>query len=322
MASDRLKVGFIGAGGMARSHMKGVAAVQRATIAAVCDLDRKRAKDAVAEHGGTPYTDFKEMLRKSDLDAVFIVLPPFAHGHVERAVIRRNLPFLVEKPVHLSISKARRILDEVAKRDLITCVGYQLRYLRSVQQARAFMKGKKLGMIVGYYWSAMIRGSWWSDLEKSGGQIVEQATHIVDLMRDLGGEIVEVDARMEQRIASRKEKITVPDAYTVRFAYKNGALGALTTCCMLGEWNIGFDVMLDGARLHWKIDELSATPETVALPPKESFPAPNIDAVFLEAVRSGKPSAIRSDYEDAVRTLAVTLAANASAQRKRPVRLD
>jgi len=322
MAAGTLNVGFIGAGGMARSHMNGVAKVQGAVVSAVCDLDEKRANDAAREHGAKAYTDFRAMLRKENLDAVFVVVPPFAHGEVERGVIRRNLPILVEKPVHLSLSKAERILEEVKKRKLITCVGYQLRYMRSIQQAKAFMKGKKLGMIVGYYWSSMIRGSWWSDVEKSGGQVVEQATHIVDLMRDLGGEIVEVDARMEQRIASPKEGITIPDAHTVRFAYKNGALGTLTTCCMLDEWNIGFDVMLDRARLHWKIDELTAAPDKVVLPPRESFPAPDIDAVFLRAVRTGDASAIRSDYADAVRTLAVALAANRSAQRKRPVRLD
>jgi len=322
MASDGLKVGFVGAGGMARSHMKGMAKVEGVTIAAICDLDAARVQSAVGEFGGTAYSDYKAMLGAEALDAVYIVVPPFAHGGVEKAVVRRNLPFLVEKPVHLSRKKAERLVEEVRKRDLITCVGYQLRYMRSIQQAKAFLTGKTLGMIVGYYWSAMIRGSWWADLEKSGGQIVEQATHIVDLMRDLGGEIVEVDARMEQRVHTAEDGITIPDAYTVRFGFESGALGTLTTCCMLGEWNIGFDVMVDGARLHWKIDELTAFPtDKVPLPPVDAFLARDIDEVFLTAVRTGDASAIRSDYEDGVRTLAVTLAANKSARKKAPVRL-
>jgi len=321
MTLQVLKVGFIGAGGMARSHMKGVAGLENVAVSAVCDIDAKRAGEAATEFGAKPYTDYREMLKTEKLDAAYIVLPPFVHGKVERAVIKRNLPFLVEKPIALSSAKGERILEAVEKKGLITCVGYQLRYMRSVQQAKAFVKGKKLGMIVGFYWSSMIRGSWWSDIEKSGGQIVEQATHIVDLMRDIGGEIVEVDARMEQRIASPKEGITVPDAYMVRFEFKNGALGTLTTCCMLNEWNIGFDVMLDSARLHWKIDDLQATPATVQLPPLEQFTAGDIDAVFMNAVRTGNKSAIRSDYADALKTLAVTLAANKSARKGEPVRL-
>jgi predicted dehydrogenase len=318
MASKGLQVGFIGAGGMAQSHMKSVAQLADVKIAAICDVDEARAHAAAKEYRAAAYTEVGAMLRKR-LDAIYIVLPPFAHGEVEKAVIKKGLPFLVEKPVALSMKLGEKILDGIEKKNLITSAGYQLRYMTSIQQAKAFLTDKTIGMLVGYYWSEMIRGAWWPFMEKSGGQVVEQATHIVDLMRDLGGEIVDVDARMEQRVHTEKDGITIPDTYSVRFGYANGAMGTLTTCCLAGEWNIGLDIMVDRARLHWKIDELTATPDSVKLPPVESFVSGNIDEVFLNAVKTGDRSAIRSDYRDALKTLKVTLAATESAAKKKTI---
>jgi len=316
-----LKVGFIGAGGMARSHMKGVAALGDVSIAAICDLDAVRAGDAAEEHGAKPYTDYRAMLKTERLDAAYVILPPFAHGDVELAVIDRGLPFLVEKPVALSLDTAKRIRDAAARKNLVTSVGYQLRYMTSIQQAKALIGGRAPAMLVGHYWSAMIRGNWWQDLARSGGQVVEQATHIVDLMRYLGGDIVGVEARTAQRGGWNDPAITIPDVYVAGFAFANGAFGTLTTCCLLDEWTIGIDIMLREARLHWKIDELQVTPAKVAVPPAEQFPAGNIEAAFLNAVRGGDRAAILSPYEDAAKTLAVTLAVNESARKNAAVKV-
>ena len=236
-------------------------------------------------------------------------------------VIAAGLPFLVEKPVALDADLARSIRDAAQARSLTTCVGYQLRYLPGVGQTKALTDTAPVAMIVGHYWSTMIRGHWWSEMARSGGQIVEQATHIVDLMRYLCGEVAEVDARSEQRVAVGEEGVTIPDVYVVRFAFSCGAVGALTACCVLDEWKIGLDLMLNGVRLHWTMDTVEATPAKTELPPRENFESKDIDAVFVEAVRSGDSSQILSPYADAVRTLEVTLAVNESSERKTAVRM-
>ena len=321
MAGDKLSVGFIGAGGMANAHMESIAGLDHAEIVSICDLDATRADEASAKFGGKACTDYREMLSSGHLDAVYVVTPPFVHGEIELAIIERGIPFLVEKPVALDLDTARRVRDAVAAKGLITSVGYQLRYLPGIQQARAYLDGRTIGMIVGNYWSTMIDAGWWPIREKSGGQIVEQATHIVDLMRYLGGEIVEVGARMAHR-GDWDSHVDIPDVFTARVGFENGALGQITTTCMLKEWNIGLNIMLDGARLNWQMDTLAAFPATTELPARERFPAGNIDDVFLRAVRSGDPSAIRSDYAEGVRTLAVTLAANTSAETEATVRVE
>ena len=317
-----LKVGFIGAGGMARSHMQGAAACEGANIAGICDINEERAEAATTEFGGAAFTHHRELLKSVKPDAVIICTPPYVHGEVEMDVIEAGIPFLVEKPVALDIDLACSIRDAAEAKGLTTCVGYQLRYLPGIQQMKAYMDNRTVAMIVGHYWSTMLRGHWWSDMSKSGGQIVEQATHIVDLMRYLCGEISEVETRSSQRIYGNAEGITIPDTYVVRFGFSNGTMGSLTTCCVLDEWKIGLDLMLEGTRLHWAVDHVEVTPPKTELPPIEGFASKNIDAVFLEAVRSGDSSTILSPYADAVRTLEITLAANDSAQKNAAIHVQ
>jgi myo-inositol 2-dehydrogenase / D-chiro-inositol 1-dehydrogenase len=321
MDSNKLTVGFIGAGGMAHAHMKSVSTLDYVSIGAICDLEEARAVEAASEFGGKSYSDYIDMLGSEDLDAVYVCTPPFAHGDLEMGIIERGIPFLVEKPVALDLNTALRIRDAVEAKGLMTSVGYQLRYLPSVLQTKASIAGRKLGMIVGRYWSAMITEGWWAAGDRSGGQIVEQATHVVDLMRDFGGEIVEVDARAAQR-GTWPGHVTVPDVYSAHIGYESGALGQLSTTCMLNEWKIGIDIMVQEMRLSWKADGLEAMPADAVLPPIEAFPEANIDDVFLAAVKSGERKRIRSDYADGVRTLAVTLAANESAEKGAPVKIN
>ena len=77
-----------------------------------------------------------DLIAMESLDAVYICIPPFAHGDVEAAVIAAGLPFFVEKPLSLDIAAAEAIAREVQQRGLITAVGYHWRYLDTVEEAR------------------------------------------------------------------------------------------------------------------------------------------------------------------------------------------
>ena len=98
--SKKIQLGFIGCGGIATSHLHGLCKKSDVNLAAFCDLDIKRAKIFAEKYGNkkTVFFDKSEkMLKNVVLDAVFICLPPFAHG-VEFEVIDQSLPFFVEKP--------------------------------------------------------------------------------------------------------------------------------------------------------------------------------------------------------------------------------
>lgn len=317
--AEEVRVGFIGCGGNARGHMKRVAQLPEAGIVGVCDVAEEAAQKAAEEYQARPFTNHRRMLDEVELDAAYISIPPDAHGEPELDALERGLALFVEKPVALDLEVAHRIAAAIRQRDITTCVGYQLRYTAAAAAARDLLANETIGMVVGRYWCGSGRGEWWlQQLARSGGQIVEQATHTVDMMRFLAGEVVEVFCYQANRTLT---SIDCPDHNVAAMKFASGAVGCLTACWAFEGWegNI-LDVLFERYRLHWDAGGVTITPECPEFS-IEGYEGRSIDAVFVEAVRTGDRSAILTPYEDAVRSLGVSLAANNSARTGAPCRV-
>jgi myo-inositol 2-dehydrogenase / D-chiro-inositol 1-dehydrogenase len=319
---EEVRVGFIGCGGNARGHMRRVREIPGARIVGVCDVVEEAARKAADETGAEPYTDHRRLLERSDLRAVYISIPVFAHGQPEFDTIERGLPFLVEKPVAIDMQTAREIEAAVRQANLLTAVGYQLRYSGTVDVAQQLLDGQRLGLVNGRYWcnsGAGNPGLWLRQMAKSGGQLVEQATHTIDMMRCLAGEVTEVYCASTQQVL---KEIDCPDFNAVTLKFANGAVGSLTTSWAFGQgWgntNV-VEILFEDAMLSWTHSTLTLYREGKA---EEHSPSgPGVDEVFIEAVRTGDGSTIRSPYSDAVKSLAVSLAMNRSARENYPVKV-
>lgn len=326
MTHEPVRIGFVGCGGIARGHLQALADNAQARVVATCDVNEEAARKAAALSDATVYTDYKKMLDAETLDAVYMCVPPFIHGDLEFAVIEKGLPFFVQKPVALDLKLANRIAAAVRAKNLITCVGYQLRYFGTADLAREAISGRQVGIVEGAYWCGSGRAgvpAWWLRQEQSGGQLVEQCTHVVDMMRFLVGEIDEVFSWQNQ-VLLPPERTNCPDITAASFRFANGALGTLA-CTMAGhpdDWSHAnvVDIGYDQSRLHWSGDTLRIT--TGRDVEEQQRQNQSIDVVFVEAVRTGDASQIRSDYDDGLRTLAVTLAAGEAAAQGRPIRVS
>ena len=323
-----IHIGFIGCGGNARGHMRSLGGLPGAKIVGVCDVVPDIAQQAAQQTGAQPYTDFNALLERDDLDAVYISIPVFAHGAPELAVIKRGLPMLVEKPVALDMPTAREVESAVKKANLLTCVGYQLRYRGSASAAKQLLSAADsgpLGIVHGIYWCGTGRqhgATWRTQLAKSGGQILEQATHTLDMMRFLAGEVDEVFAYFGRAILGEGHG-DAPDVHAVTLKFRSGAVGTLSTTWALDpkDWTHANVLQLGyGAkRMVWKVDALSIADDMQTSEPDRPADG-NIDAIFVDAVRSGDRSHIRSDYAEGVKSLALCLAINESARSGKPVK--
>ncbi len=319
-----VRVGFIGAGGIANAHLQVLRHMEGVRIAAFCDVDRERAESHAAAYNGRAYTDVHAMLDAEKLEAVYICVPPHAHVGQEEALIERGIPFFVEKPIANTLAKAESIAAAVEKAGLLTSVGYHWRYMTYSQLARERLAGKTIGMALGYWMGGMPGVYWWRRQDLSGGQMVEQTTHIIDLARDLCGEIVEVYAAMSTRASGDIENCTVTDVGTMTVKFASGAVGTISNTCLLKGFGyiVGLRVVtpeivveVDGGQFR----ALQAGREEIIK--GGNNPYAEEDRIFIQAVQTGDSSEIRSPYRDAVRTLAVSLAANRSAETGAPVKL-
>ncbi|MBI2190920.1 MAG: Gfo/Idh/MocA family oxidoreductase [Planctomycetes bacterium] len=323
--SATVHIGFIGCGGNARGHMNTLLKLEKAKIVAVCDVVEESARKAAELTGAQPYTSFEKMLERDDLQAAYLSLPVFAHGEPELAVVGRGLPFFVEKPVARDMATARKVLSGVKKKRLITCVGYQLRYGGGTAAARELLAGQNLALVVGQYWSGSGRGNpaaWQLQYAKSGGQILEQATHTLDMMRHLCGEVTDVVTR---RASRELKSIDCPDVNAVALTFADGAVGTLTTTWAYDprDWSHANVLHITYADKLMRWTSEAATVSGGGQPATQhTRPGRSIDEVFIDAVLSGDGSAILSPYEDAVKSLALCLAINKSGESGgRPVKL-
>lgn len=135
---ERTRVGFIGAGGIAHRHFGVLEQFDDVSIVAVADVDMARATDAASRFGARAFDDAAAMIDAVELDALFICVPPFAHGEPERLAINAGLPFFVEKPVALDLGTAEDVAASVERLGLVTAVGYHWPYLDTVDVVRVY----------------------------------------------------------------------------------------------------------------------------------------------------------------------------------------
>jgi len=329
------RVGFVGCGGIAEAHMKGLAKNQDVELVGFCDINLSRAEEMARKYGsGAEFFDkAKAMLDAVELDALYFCLPPFAHG-AELEAVKRGIPFFVEKPINLYMEQAKRIASAVKKKKLLTSVGYMNRYRKGVQMIRDLAKRDQpillLGGWIGQTPAAKSGGilSWWIRKEKSGGQFHEQVTHTVDLARFICGEVVEVHAFSAMGLnKATPEGYNIEDASVVNLKFENGAVANLWASCSAngGGGGVSLSVYARGTTALFTGWEHSLRLMREGAEPEEIKGEENIfeveDNAFIQAIRNNDPSRVLCQYEDGLRTLEVTLAANQSMTTKKPVKL-
>ena len=310
------EIGFIGVGGRAQSHLNTVAASDIATVTAVCDVDETRVAAVATEYQATEYTDHEAMYAaEADLDAVFVCLPPFAHTDQETMAAERGIDLFVEKPLARTMEPARTILDAIEANDIIGAVGYQLRYADATTRAAELLGDRAVGLVEGEYKSGVPGGPehWWQVYERSGGQVIEQATHIYDLLRLFGGEPSAVQAIGGHELV---DKIDFEDVVSANITLEDGTVGHITSTSASPEHASGIEIIAADARLELSGNTLSGTVDGDPVDFEgENDATRTAGEAFLTAVDTGDPSTVRSTYADAFRTFALTLAVEESLQR-------
>lgn len=318
-----VKVAFIGSGGIARLHMGILSRMEDVQMVSFCDVDGQRATAVAEEYGGKGYTDHREMLEKEDLQAVYICLPPFAHSTQEIDAAEKGIALFVEKPVALTQEKAEQIRQTIEAKRIIASVGYNWRYLNITREVVKLLKDRKVSFALGSFIGGMPGVPWWRVMSQSGGQIVEQTTHIFDLARYLLGQVKTVYATASSGSMLDVPDFDVHDASTVTLTFANGAVCTITSACIAPQSSYsGLTVYTRDLTVEFTSGQLTVfEPGRKEIIENQNDPYFEENKTFIEAVRSKDPSKIRSTYADAVQTLRVTLAANQSIAKGRPIRL-
>jgi predicted dehydrogenase len=318
-----VRVGFVGTGGIAGAHISALKEIEDVELVAFMDADEERAAKAAANFpGAMAYSNLKEMLDGHELDTVYVCVPPNAHGKIETALCKRGIPFFVEKPVGIDRETPLRILEAVTAKGLLTSVGYMSRYRKTVERAKELLAQDAPVLARGGWIGSMPGVFWWRRKAMSGGQIMEQTTHTFDLARHLLGDVSMVFCVGRKGLITGVDNYDVEDASICTLVFESGLIGEIASSCAVGAGG-GVTLEVFGRESWLKLGGWDLSLETIK--GSETWRLASTDNVFaaedrvwIEAVKTGDGSKIRSPYADAVKTQLVTCAATRSMASGRP----
>ena len=317
-----MRVAVIGFGTMGRKHTENCSRIEGVEVVAVVGADDAEAEVIKAEARVPAYLDVVKMLAEVPVDAVILATPPGVRRLTVIAAAGMGKALFLEKPIALNLPTAREYCDIVEKQSLVNAVGFQLRYSPLTEQAREIIKDRRVTHVrtactTSYYLTRDVP-DWFLQRQHSGGPLLEQAIHVIDMARFLVGDITHIFARAERLLFPDASELDSEDTIVLAYRFASGALGTHTDSCAMSEFN--WEVELFGPDWRLLVDyarkRLSGHigNETIS----QDFPDVNLHLLemqaFLDAVRNHKPDVIRSDFADATKTLAVVLTGDRSIQ--------
>ena len=228
-----LKFGLVGCGRIAKRHSEllGHRQIAGARLAAVCDVVPEKAQ-CIGEQFSVPhFTDMHAMMREADLDVVVVLTESGRHAAHVVALAAYGKHIVVEKPMALTLDDADAMIEACNAAGVQLFVVKQNRFNVPVQKLREAMKQGRFGKLVmgtvrvrwcrpqSYYDQDAWRGTWALD----GGVLTNQASHHVDLLEWMMGDVVSVFAMGTTALAN----IEAEDTAVVTLRFKNGALGVI-----------------------------------------------------------------------------------------------
>lgn len=327
-----LSVGIIGAGRMGKHHCDAVTNYG-ARIVAVHDV-LIEAANALASHSEAKLsTDVLHTFFDIEMDGVVITTPPPVRLEPIQRACERGIPLLVEKPPALNISDGRKCLDYIYQSGVMAAVGFQLRYHPLYERMKELIASETVHLVrtvctISYYLNFQMP-FWFLQSEISGGPLAEQAVHVLDCARYVMGnpKPIQAHALAVKNMALDRTEFDAENAIQMTYELDNGVYGTHMNHC--GTEGFCFDVEVIGPHLHLqgKMSENAIqgylNGETVDEPaaPNNSIGLDKTGA-WLRAIETGDNTLIRSDFADAIETLALIDAAIKSRNTGRFIKVE
>jgi len=304
------KLGVIGCGGMGSHHAKTVHDIDDVQLVGVADTIESKAVALANELGVAAYTDFHDLLPL--VDGVMVCTPPFARTDVVLDCAAGGKHVFAEKPIALNLEEADRMLEATDRAGVIMMMGYVLRFTHPFQALYELFAAGELGRLVNCwtrrYMPFDTSKIWYGDQAKSGGVALDFASHDIDWVRWVGGDVRRVFGRVDRV----RPGIRADEHVHALFTFAEG-LGSIDDSWVpgLGHSSIGLvgssgaAIVSEDGTIHKRLGD---SEETVITPE----PGETIQAHFVRCIRDGLTPKVTG--HDARAVLAIVLAIQESSR--------
>jgi predicted dehydrogenase len=337
----KVKIGIVGCGGIANGkHLPAIQKNGNYDIVAFCDIVKEKAVEAKEKYGtedARVYTDYTELVKESELEAVYVLTPNKSHSAISVAAMKAGKHVMCEKPMAKSYADAKLMLDTAKETGKLLTIGYQNRYRQDSSYLKTACDNGELGDI--YYARAhAVRrravptwGVFLNEEEQGGGPLIDIGTHALDLTLWMMNnyEAESVTGSVYRKLADQTDQgnafgdwnpkeFTVEDAAIGFVKMKNGATIHLEASWALNTLEVdeaktslcgtkaGAD-MKDGLRINrvkynkQSVEKPDLNSGGVAFFSGQSEDAPDIEQkVFYNAITKGEDLVVKPEQAIAV----------------------
>ena len=260
------------------------------------------------------------MVDNENMDALYSVVPAYARTDVEATAAAKGIHIFSEKPQALAMEVAHKIDDAIRGAGVISTVCFRERYRPIFQEARKRLEGQKIVHVrfqsvsgLPEPLSGSLKDSWWSEMDKSGGQALDWGVHATDYSRFMTG----LNVDRAQAFYCQRPTYHNPLTSSFNYCFSNQATMTLTFVSAAPGFRAEpwFTIFYEGGHLAvYGYESIEVNGETV-YQAEEFDPWFEQDRIFIEAVRTNNPSLLLNDYHDGLFSLAPVLAGWESARR-------
>ena len=230
-----IRIAVIGCGKIAQEeHLPAFSSMPETAVVALCDVNARRLKVMGDLYGvKARYGDYRDMLRREDIDAVSICTPNYLHARMSVDCCRAGKHVLVEKPVATSLPEVKRMKVAALDAGVVLMVEQSHRFMPANERARDILASGLLGKVIGFrgrlgtadpsHWSPS--GKWFFNKDEAfGGALADIGIHIIDIIRWVSGKEI---ARVQAFTASVHKRGNVEDTAALTVETRDGIVGVI-----------------------------------------------------------------------------------------------
>ena len=288
-----LKFALVGCGRIAKRHSEllGLNQIENASLVAVCDTIEEKAKKIGQQFNVPYYTDMDTMMKNENIDVVSVLTESGYHAKHVISLSKYRKHIVVEKPMALTLDDADKMIQVCDENNVKLFVVKQNRFNVPIVKLREAIESKRFGKLVlgtirvrwsrnqEYYDQSSWRGTWAMD----GGVLTNQASHHIDLLEWMMGDVESVFAKSTTALVD----IEAEDTAIVTLKFRNGALGIIEATTAVRPKDLEGSISILGANgtveiggfavnkmLHWNFQDKQERDDEVM--EKYSVNPPNV----------------------------------------------
>jgi len=241
---DKIRVGVIGTGFGAAVHIPALLQVSDFDVVAVCSRRPEHAAYVSAQYGiDIAVSEYKELVRNPDIDAVVIATPPYLHHGMVIAALEEGKHVLCEKPMAKNLAESRDMVKIADRVGVTAMVNHEFRYAPARARAKELIDegyiGEPQSASLTIYRSSLndpngIPFGWLMEAEKAGGMLGAAGSHHVDALRWWFGEVKSVAGAVGTMVRRRRlpesmhmAAVDADDNFGILLKFANGAIATV-----------------------------------------------------------------------------------------------